>query len=72
MKTNDDIQRIIYWWARYCGRRHPEHDKIWTAKDIEILQRRIEKYLEFPFKFDYSHPHMGIDELGWEADENED
>ncbi len=57
----EDIQRIIYWVRRYEGLRDPKHDKIWLAKDMDLLERRIKEYFQNPKKFNFAEPDMGIE-----------
>ena len=53
----NNIQRIIYMWRRYCGRRCWERTarggKLYTFADIDQLEHRIKLYFEHKDKFDY-------------------
>lgn len=70
---SEDILRIIYWVRRYRGFRDKDHGKIWTAGDLNIMEKRIEQYCKTPSKFNYDNPNMGIDDYGLTEDnEGED
>lgn len=54
MRTQlDEIQRIVYYWARYEGTRTPK-GKEFSKVDINELISRLEKYKQNPEKFDWN------------------
>ena len=63
MKTEKKIERIIYWWRRYEGKRTKD-GKVYDFKDIELLEMRIKEYLENPKGFDFDLPMMNWRRLG--------
>ena len=64
MNPIEDIQRIIYWWRRYMGKR-VEGGKSYSFSDVDVLEKRINQYLKTPSKFNFDYPDMNIDEFGF-------
>ena len=52
----DEIERIVYMWARYEGTRtvvkHTPH-KIYSSRDIAELIERLKRYKDNPEKFEW-------------------
>lgn len=66
MERQEKLQRIIYWWRRYEGiRTNPEHcdgqDKMWRARDLDLLERRLLAFQKYPRRFSFDNPDMGVD-----------
>lgn len=76
MKTEEKIERIIYWWMRYtgirCGEQIDSNGKVWRAQDIRVLQSRLKAFWKNPKKFNFNMPDMGIDEQGFLREGEED
>jgi len=49
----DNIERIVYMWARYAGIRTPK-GKEYSGNDISNLIGKLTLYKDFPEKFDYA------------------
>jgi len=45
------IDRIVYIWARYSGKRTPD-GKDYSKSDLNELIRRLEKFRDDPISFD--------------------
>ena len=55
------VDRVIYWWFRYKGRR-TEDGKDLSKSDVYELKRRLEKLANFPERFKFNNPNMELNE----------
>lgn len=56
----DMINRVVYWFFRYEGKRTVE-GKDFSESDLKILEKRISMLRKMPLMFSWNCPDMGIE-----------
>ena len=56
-----EIERIIYYWARYSGIRTP-NGKTYSKSEIADLIYRLIDYKDFPEKFNFDEGKVILEE----------
>lgn len=60
----EDIERIVYWWARYEGeRKMGKPGKVYSKGDIDELIVRLKRYRNYPEKFNFDYGEVPEEEI---------
>ena len=60
-QMKEDLDRIIYWWRRYEGKRAKFGGKTYDFGDLDLLQKRFNEYYKNPDSFNFAKPDMGVE-----------
>ena len=56
----DMVNRVVYWWARYEGKR-TEDGKDFSTLDVKELAWRLKHLTSYPEDFRFNNPNMQVD-----------